>query len=102
MTYLVRVEGSAQTELEVAVHWYERQQAGLGPQLLHEVQRTVEILSRHPFIGSKVPFVSSSLGVRRVLVRRFPFALVYRLLPQEIQIIAFAHTRREPGYWGNR
>jgi len=41
-------------------------------------------------------------GCRRLLLRRFPFGLVYRLGLDEIQIVAVAHLRRRPGYWKTR
>jgi len=39
---------------------------------------------------------------RRVLVRRFPFSIMYRLEGDEIVIYALAHHAREPGYWEPR
>jgi toxin ParE1/3/4 len=40
--------------------------------------------------------------VRRVLVRRFPFSVIYRLEGDEIVVYAVAHHAREPGYWESR
>jgi toxin ParE1/3/4 len=40
---------------------------------------------------------------RIALFSRFPYAVIYRELPrQEVQVIAVAHTSREPGYWKAR
>ena len=41
-------------------------------------------------------------GTRHYLLKRFPYVVVYRRLELQIEIVAVAHTRREPGYWGNR
>jgi hypothetical protein len=41
-------------------------------------------------------------GVRRVVLRRFPYALIYAIKPQEILVLAVAHHSREPGYWHGR
>jgi plasmid stabilization system protein ParE len=38
---------------------------------------------------------------RRIIIRRFPFALFYTATPS-IRIIAVAHTSRRPGYWRRR
>ncbi|MBM3267663.1 MAG: type II toxin-antitoxin system RelE/ParE family toxin [Candidatus Sericytochromatia bacterium] len=39
-------------------------------------------------------------GVRRRLVlHRFPFAVIYRIQADEVQVIAVMHLRRRPGYW---
>jgi len=37
--------------------------------------------------------------VRVKLVHRFPYAVYYRSLAEEILILAVAHTSRQPGYW---
>lgn len=40
---------------------------------------------------------------REAVLKRFPFSLVYRLLPNgDIRVVALAHGSREPGYWEHR
>lgn len=46
------------------------------------------------------PIVEGEL--RRRLVRRFPFGILYRIDPEEIVIIAIAHLHRKLGYWRKR
>jgi plasmid stabilization system protein ParE len=41
-------------------------------------------------------------GTRHYLIKRFPYAVVYRLLESRIEIVAVAHARRKPGYWVDR
>ena len=41
-------------------------------------------------------------GTRSFLLRRFPFALVYRIEPDVLRVIALAHQRRRPNYWRKR
>jgi hypothetical protein len=41
-------------------------------------------------------------GMRRVMLHRFPYFVVFRELPHKIQIIAVAHAKRRPGYWRGR
>lgn len=40
--------------------------------------------------------------MRRVLLARFPYAVLYAVEPGGIVALAFAHTRRAPGYWRDR
>jgi hypothetical protein len=40
--------------------------------------------------------------VKRLLLRRFPYAVIVRESAEEILVIAFAHTARRPGYWRRR
>ena len=39
--------------------------------------------------------------VRRARLRRFPFALVFVELPEEVRVIAVAHQRRRPLFWAS-
>ena len=39
---------------------------------------------------------------RRFLLKRFPYLVIYRELESKIQIIAVAHTSRDPKYWKKR
>jgi hypothetical protein len=39
---------------------------------------------------------------RFAMLVRFPYSLVYQSLPDRVQVIAVAHSRRRPGYWLGR
>ena len=41
-------------------------------------------------------------GTRRILLKRFPFQVVFRVQGKRIQVVAVAHGRRRPGYWSGR
>jgi plasmid stabilization system protein ParE len=41
-------------------------------------------------------------ATRRFILQRFPFAVTYREKDSGIQILAFAHGHRRPGYWKER
>ncbi len=47
-------------------------------------------------------------GCRYVLLERYPFSVIYCLLPGEnsnevtIYVVAIAHAKRHPGYWKSR
>jgi hypothetical protein len=40
--------------------------------------------------------------MRRVVLRRFPFSIIYRVRGEEILVIALAHASRLPAYWAAR
>jgi plasmid stabilization system protein ParE len=98
----LRVEEGARDELRAAVAWYEEKRPGLGREFFAEVQRTLELIERHPALGAPVPRVPIERGTRRLPLCRFPYAIVYREREVEIQIVAFAHNSRKPGYWSFR
>lgn len=80
------------------VAFYEAAQRGLGEKLLSSVEKSVSLVATFPNIGS--PCAS---GTRRVVIKGFPFWLVYKSFRgNNIVIFAIAHQSRWPGYWINR
>jgi hypothetical protein len=41
-------------------------------------------------------------GTRRLVLRRFPFSIIYLDDPDVLSIVAVAHSKRKPGYWKTR
>jgi toxin ParE1/3/4 len=96
------VDPAAEEELRATVAWYEMQRRGLGTRFFTEVGQVLDLILRHPGIGSPVPRVRAEYGTRRVPLRRFPYFVVYREQGEEIQVVAVAHASRKPGYWRHR
>jgi plasmid stabilization system protein ParE len=95
----LRVHADASEELAEAVKWYEARRVGLGRELFDAVTDCVETLQATPEIGSPL---SADRRTRRLLLPRFPYHVVYRVLPSEIIVVAVAHAKRRPGYWRRR
>ena len=87
----------AEEELREAAKYYASRREGLGVDFLAEVRGATRILQEHPRLGHAV-----SRRVRRLLVRRFPYALICRAEVGRIFILAVAHLKRRPGYWHER
>jgi len=87
----------AQEEFAAAARFYERQAAGLGRDFVAAVQHTYERLVEAPALGA--PFGGR---LRRLLVPKFPYGLLYRAEPDRIYVVAAMHLRRRPGYWRAR
>jgi len=102
LTKPLLTEPEADRELEDAAAWYEGQRLGLGIRFLEAVAATVDRIVRFPATGGFVPYVPAELKVRRVPVKGFPYHVVYLEAPDVIRLLAFAHTRRRPGYWLGR
>jgi len=64
---------------------------------LDELERAIEKVAENPRRYSVYEF-----GTRRLLMRRFPFLVVFRETDAGVEIIAVAHGRRGPGYWRQR
>jgi len=88
---------AAKKDLAEAKAHYNREKKGLGLELLDVVEVGLEHLKRYPTSAPKIhgPF-------RRLLVNRFPYAIVYTVEETHLFIIALAHQSRAPGYWHGR
>lgn len=102
MTKPVRLDAEAVEELASAHARYEAVVGGLGEELADEVSVALARIQEQPRAYPLTPAVPRALGVRRALLRRFPFAIVYLELGDEIRVLAIAHQRRRPGYWRRR
>lgn len=86
----------AETEYLEAIQFYEDKRAGLGAPLIDEFERVIRLAVARPDAWKLV----HASGIRCIGLTRFPYAVFYRALPDgEIQVMAFAHHRRSPGYW---
>jgi len=75
----------------------ERESAGLGTAFIAEVERTTQAINQYPHAGASLPS-----GIQRRLLRRFPYALLYRVATDRILILAVMNLRRRPAYWVGR
>lgn len=96
------VEPEAEAELAEGMSWYEERQPGLGAALLGEVDEVLKGLERGVLVGVPVPHVRTTLPVRRVLLDRFPYAVVFLEHGGRTHVLAVAHFKRRPGYWASR
>ena len=100
---IVHLHPDAEEELYRAAEWYEERRLGLGVDLLTEVEFIVEILRESPLIWATWPGATElKPPVRRALLRKFPFAVAYQATPQDLVVLAIAHTSRRPFYWAHR
>lgn len=98
----VRLAPEAMGELAEAALWYERRSEGLGKELLDEVQAVLPRIGGLPESFPRLVDVPEDLEIRRALLPRFPYALVFVVAPEDIQDIAVAHTKRRARYWLDR
>ena len=98
----VRFEPEAQDEFDAAVDWYAARNQVVALRFIDAVQEAVEAVLAKPEAWPNAPYVTPDLGVRRHLLRKFPYALVYVLIADEVRVLAIAHCRRRPMYWKGR
>lgn len=87
----------AEHELNEAAQYYDREEPGLGIAFLEEADRCLRVIQEAPEAGGVLHGT-----VRRRLLRRFPYALLYKINPSGIRILAVMNLRRRPTYWLGR
>lgn len=87
----------AEHELNEAAQYYDFEEPGLGSSFLEEVERSLQSIEAHPEAGQILRG-----SVRRRLLRRFPYALLYKIKPNGIRILAVMNLKRRPMYWVGR
>lgn len=93
----LRFHQDALAEFAAQARYYEAKSIGLGEKFTNEVEAATNIAREFPEMGAPFKF-----NTRRVFPKKFPFSVVYRVLAQEIVIIAVAPDARKPGYWRSR
>ena len=89
---------AAEAEHLAEVSFYESRRKGLGARYLASFGAAIERVCSDP-TGFRI---ECEPNLRRVLLRGFPFAIIYREVDGEVQILAMAHHKRRPGYWAAR
>lgn len=87
----------AELELNFAVDYYEECKINLGAEFAYEVQKTIQRILEFPTAWQELDG-----EIRRCLVNRFPFGVIYYQKNEEIIILAVMQLQREPGYWKER
>ena len=93
----VRIHPAALEEAETATAWYRQRSSRAAEMFLDELDCAIERIGQHTEQYSSYEF-----GTRRIVLRRFPYLVVFRQTSSGIEIIAVAHGRRRPGYWRDR
>jgi plasmid stabilization system protein ParE len=97
MTRRLILRPQAEDEIGEAVPWYESRGQGLGAEFLRAVEACIASIQRNPMVHEKI------FGeVRRAVLRRFPYILVFRVSDEEIVVAACIHGKRNPKRWQQR
>ena len=78
-------------EFHYAAQWYEEKRRGLGFQFVLMVEAKLGVVSKSPEMFQVV-----YQQYRRAVVRRFPFAIFFEVVGEDIHVLAIHHTRRAP------
>ena len=84
----------ARAELIEARAWYEERSPGLGSEFARAVDSAVERARRMP---RAFRFIEADF--RQVVMRRFPYSIIYYATDTELVVVSCFHHSRRPGAW---
>jgi hypothetical protein len=87
----------ADDEFMDGVSYYESCELGLGLDFSREVYVAIQNAMDYPTMWPEI-----ENEVRRCLVHRFPYGVLYSVEPHGIFILAVMHLHRDPDYWKHR
>jgi len=93
----VDIQPLAQVEAEFAAQWYEKQRPGLGLEFVLELDAALERVAQSP---ENYPL--QYRHARRVLLRRFPYAVYFTWINERINAFAVLHQRQAASNWESR
>jgi plasmid stabilization system protein ParE len=90
----VRYHQAAEDELLNEVGYLERRVPGMGRRFYAEIRRAEGLIARFPESAQEV-----LPGIRRHILRKFRFSLIYSIEKDGLLVLAVAHHSRRPRYW---
>jgi len=92
-----RFVSAAQSEYFDAINYYDDKRSDLGLAFSREIERTINFLVNYPNSGALI-----APGIRRCLVTRFPYVIIYKIEGDALTIISVSHSKRYPNHWKSR
>jgi plasmid stabilization system protein ParE len=86
----LRILDLAEADILLAIRFYERQSVGVGQYFLSAISSDIESLRLYAGIHRR------SFGYRRLLSKRFPFAIYYKVMADEVFVWRVLDCRRKP------
>lgn len=88
---------AAESEAADAAVWYAAQKPELAERFLSAAESAAHAVAQSPELYARVHG-----PLRRVLIRRFPYALIVRETDEELLVVACYHLHRDPRVWQSR
>ena len=99
---ILQFHPQAENELRSVARWYETRRAGLGFEFLATVEAGMARIESNPQSFPRLETWRDDGDVRRLVLPRFPYVIVFELADEIINVWSVGHSRRKPGYWKSR
>lgn len=97
MNYVVNISSAAQSDLEKIQAWYWSIHPNLGDDFILSARDAIAHIQSHP---AAYPLIHKAF--RRIMIRRFPYGIFFRIEGDIIKVSGVLHTSRSPEAWQSR
>lgn len=91
----VQFSEAAKEQFRLAQEDLRKESLGRAERFAAEVRSVVTRLGRYPYVGHRVD------EFRRMIVRRFPWSILYEIWDDRVYITELVHQHQEPDYWAD-
>ena len=97
MKWTIRLLPEARAEFDNSADWYEDNRTGLGVEFVANVRNVFNRIAANPKLHAV-----TYRDVRKAVVAKFPFVVIYREEIDVVLIISVFHTSQDPAIWEKR
>jgi len=97
MNRVISFHSAAEREIIDAVSYFYTERPELGAAFIDQVELAIQQILAYPLSS---PLVNRT--VRRKVLKRLPYDILYSVQPERVRILAIASQRRRPFYWRGR
>jgi len=87
----------AKDELNEAVDFYNFELPGSGNSFKEEIKKSINRILEYPTAWPTI-----TQDIRKYILHKFPYKILYSIEKDHIYIIAIAHQHRKPNFWIDR
>ena len=98
----LHIHPQAYAEAVDAADRYESELVGLGDRFTDTVIASLRQIEQFPRRFAKLESFQVDAEIRRVLLSKFPYLVIYEVFPDMVHVLAIAHSSRRPDYWIQR
>jgi toxin ParE1/3/4 len=93
-TWRVFIDPQAEAEARASFRWYLARSAAAAEGFQVALKEAIDSLAEAPYRWPEV-----EEGIRRRLLNRFPYSILYEVDEHTVTIVAVMHHSRQPSYW---
>jgi len=93
----VEILPDAEVEIREAFQWYFERSPIAADAFRTEALEAIDHLGTDAQLWAE-----DTDGIRRYILRLFPYTAFYEIQGNAVTVLAIAHRRRRPGYWRER